>query len=218
MKKLVLLSTILFSANISAETYRLTVTSNHIDPSSIAVRNTEGDIIPTCTLPEILNESKNACINPIPECTLPEVLNEAQDACIEPIAEVGWIYTNGDNCNGMRQSNFDPNVYFARSRSSTVNTNLQIPQGYRWLSRVEYANLFNQSTVSNKNGAIYPYYRQCGLGNYPTDESGNAQYILLFSDNGTGGMHTGNLEHHGVSHYNYAATTNFAGYVLYKEN
>lgn len=40
---------------------------------------------PTCTLPQILNEAGDACVDPPPPvCVAPQVLNEAGDACIDP--------------------------------------------------------------------------------------------------------------------------------------
>ena len=144
--KLSLIAIALITSSAAAETYKLTVNSNHIDEGSIAIRNTEGDIIPTCTLPEILNEAKNACINPTPVCTLPDVLNDAGDACINNIDKVGWVYT-ADSCNGMRQANFDSNVYFVRQNSHIANRSLEIPEGYHWVSKSEYITLFNTKTL-----------------------------------------------------------------------
>ena len=115
---------------------------------------------------------------------------------------------SSDSCGGMKQSDFDSNIYFARSKSSTQDTNLEIPQGYRWLSISEYNNYFNQSTVPTKNDNIYIYYKRCGLGAYPISlNEGRSQYSILFSDSEQG-MHSGNYEHMGDS-YHYSYLTNF---------
>lgn len=48
-------------------------------------------IIPplTCTLPQVLNAAKDACVAPAPlTCTFPEILNTAKDACITPTPPV----------------------------------------------------------------------------------------------------------------------------------
>ena len=151
-------------------------------------------------------------------CDLPEVLNESKDSCINPIEEVNWIDTNHDTCSGMRQSNFDPNVYFAMSKSSVVSIDLIIPVGYHWVTKSEYINLFNASTVNTKNNNIYVYHSQCGISGYPEIYAGQSRYVFLLSEGGVSGMHAGRYEYHGAIHNTDPANnSNFAGYVLYKD-
>ena len=207
MKKIILIIVMsLLTSNIFAEKYILTIDKTNYKDSIQIV----------CDDDLVLNE-ENHCINPIPSCEDPLVLNESQDACVDPILVAGWIYTTGDNCSGMRQSNFNPNVYFARSKSSTYSLDLNIPIGYHWVTKSEYSSLFTASSVGNKSGLIHPYRNQCGISGYPDSVTGVDQYVLLFSGGGTSGMHTGNYEHHGVTAATYNVSANFAGYVLYKD-
>ena len=206
MKKIMLVISLLMVNQLLAEQYIMIIDkTNYKDAIQIA-----------CNEGLILNEENN-CINPIPTCEDPLVLNESQDACIDPILDVNWINTTGDACKGMRQANFDSNVYFARSKSSSYSLGLTIPQGYHWVTKSEYAILFNASTVSTKNNGIHAYYAKCGLPSYPVSITGQNQHVLLFSGGGTSGMHTGNHEYHGVTSNTHGGTTNFAGYVLYKD-
>ena len=147
-------------------------------------------------------------------CDLPEVLNETQDSCIDPIATVGWIATTLDNCNGMRQTNFDPNVYIARSNNNIYNEYLEIPVGYHWVTKSEYINLFNISQVANKNTEKL-YEEQCGLSSYPYI-NGTIQLGVVFKDNGYIGMHSGYLENSAENDTRFDYRNNFLGYVLYK--
>ena len=173
MKKLILLSTILLSTNIVAETYKLTVTSTHIDEGSIVIRNVEGSVIPTCTLPEILNETKDACINPIPQCTFPNVLNNTEDGCINTFDKVGWI-DRSDSCQGVRPMSSNANVLVLRSNTSNRIDNPEIPEGYRWITYQEYTSLVTY------NGTYWNYYGHCGHSGYPANPS--AQYEISFSN------------------------------------
>jgi hypothetical protein len=196
----------LLSSNVFAEEYKLTIDK----------MNYKNAIQLACNDDLILN-SENKCVSQIPTCEAPLVLNESQDACIDPILSVDWIYTTGDNCNGMRQSNFNPKVYFARSKTSSYNLSFTIPIGYHWVTKSEYTSLFNGSSVNTKNNLIHPYHAQCGLSGYPVSVTGQNQHVMLFSGGGTGGMHTGNYEYHGVTSTTHSGVSNFAGYVLYKD-
>ena len=162
------------------------------------------------------------CIDSIPTCILPNVLNDAQDGCISSVEKVGWIYTNVDTCNGMRQMNFNPNVYIARSRGLIRDTIREIPEGYRWLEQSEYISLFNASTVSNKNNtSISFYYNQCGLTGYADAEGTSTdQYGITFKTNIYGnalGVHSSHRESWGITHSQYNYGANHLGYFLYKE-
>ncbi len=205
MKKYISIMFIMLLGNINAEQYIINIEkSNYKDAVRIK-----------CEEPLVLNTEGDHCIEDKPTCELPLVLNETQDACVSNTEAVSWINTSGDSCSGMRQSNFDPNVYFARSKTNVTNTGLEIPEGYHWVSKTEYASLFNASTVSNKSAGITPYKNQCGLSGYPV-AGGQLQYVFLFSGSSTG-IHAGNYEYHGVNHNNNSAGSNFAGYVLYKD-
>lgn len=222
MKKILIIITAIVSLNMIAETYRLTITSKHLDEKSIAIKDAEGNDINkplTCELPEVLNEAGDACITPPPVCEHPLVLNEAGDACFNSIEDVGWIYTEGDSCNGMRQASFDSRVYFARARTGSYSTSYQIPKGYKWLTKQEYNDLFVASTVPNKTSLGYKYYGRCGIGGYPSI-NGQNQYVLLLNGNGGSGIHTGQQEHYGTNSYPHfisVSGSNVAGYVLYRE-
>jgi hypothetical protein len=150
---------------------------------------------------------------------LPDVLNQTEDGCINNVVAVGWIDTS-DTCAGMRYTNFDQNVVYARSKSNITNRNLEIPQGYRWLSNSEFINFYNQSTLPNKEhdgDYSYAYYNKCGSNGYPVSQQENqSQYYILLSENGTT-AHAGQMP---ISHLtsNYVENSNsFLGYVLYKE-
>lgn len=134
MKKLtILISLSLFSLNATQYILNLPKQKN----SSIRVESsTNTPVVPE--EPEVLS------------CVLPMVLNQAQDACINNAEAVGWIDTS-DDCGGMRSTNFNPNIVYARSKSAIKNRNLEIPQGYRWLTYGEFVNLYNQSTLPNKD-------------------------------------------------------------------
>lgn len=213
-KKIILLVSIL-SCNVYASSYVVEIEKTNYH-NAVAIEDyVDPKLI--CELPEELNEAKTGCEIPVLVCVDPLVLNEAEDACIDPIAAVGWIVTNKDTCNGMRQSNFNPNVYFSRSNTNVRNMGLEIPKGYHWVSKSEYATLFNDSTVSNKSNNILNYYSQCGLGsNYPI-ANGVTQIGVLFK-NDQNGMHSAHYEHFGItSNNNYNYPSNFLGYILYKD-
>lgn len=203
MKLKIFISLMLFSGCLNAATFYL--------------KSNNGKKIENIQVSELINNSNGEDSEPETiNCTLPEVVNAEGTACENNIAAVGWIDMSSDSCGGMKQSDFDSNIYFARSKSSTQNTNLEIPQGYRWLSISEYNDYFNQSTVPTKNDNIYVYYTRCGLSYYPVSlNEGREQYSILFSDSEQG-MHSGNYEYMGGS-YHYSYLTNFFGYVLYKE-
>jgi hypothetical protein len=196
MKKIILLS--LLSISINATEYKVEVNKANYN-NSVKVE------------PYVSTE-KTSVIT----CDEPLVPNETGDTCINPIEAVNWINTNGDSCNGMRQSNFNSNIYFSRSKTNNPS-NLKIPTGYHWVSRSEYISLFNASNVATKSGNIHPYANQCGISGYPKYEGVN-QYLLLFS-NGTSGIHAGNYEWHGAnsSTNNYTSSNGFLGYILYKD-
>ena len=214
MKIIIILMSFL-ALNINSSNYVLEISKESYD-KVIKIETYVDKTILTCDLPEILNEDKTSCDVPVPTCTLPELLDVVQNICINPVEAVNWINTTGDTCNGMRQANFNSNVYFARSKNNIYNTNLEIPEGYHWVSKVEYTNLFNASNVNTKSATIRPYHGQCGISAYPM-HNGSNQIVILFKSGGTTGMHTGNYEYHGVSHQSYNYSNGFFGYVLYKD-
>ena len=209
MKNLILLSTVLLSMNLTAETYRLTVTSTHVDKDSITIRNTEGDVIPTCTLPEILNEAKNACINPIPTCTFPDVLNNAQDGCINTFDKVGWI-DRTDSCQGVRAMSTNANVLVLRANTNIRNNSPQIPEGYRWLTYQEYDSLVAEIS-------IYNYYSHCGHSGYPT-KNGQYQREISFSNSFTTNYRTHSGTNEGRVRNGWDYPTGWFGIAVVRDN
>jgi hypothetical protein len=205
MKKLIIGLSILSTFIISAETYKINISESsykgriQVEPSLINVAEVPVE-------PEGLT------------CTLPDVMNQAEDACINNIAAVDWIDNASDTCGGMRQANFDSNVYYARSKSNIMSTSLEIPSGFRWVTTTEYTNLFDQSTVPNKSTYIYQFYNQCGLSGYAR-QNGVVQYIILFSNNGNAGSQAGQSEYDSStsSGSNHINDNGFLGYILYKE-
>jgi hypothetical protein len=149
-------------------------------------------------------------------CTLPNVLNHTEDGCINNIAAVGWIDMT-DTCAGMRQANFDPNVYYARAKSHIKNFDYEIPEGYHWMSRSEYISLFDSSTVSDKNSNTDRAYNdQCGLSGYPISESGVNQILISLNDGN--GIHAIHREPTNYTNNNYSHNSyDFLGYMLYKD-
>lgn len=195
MKKTILLITCVLSLNICANDYKILINKSNYD-NSVSIEDYVDNKALTCTLPEVLNQDKTTCVDPI--------LNS------------NWIYHGSDTCNGMRQANFDPNIYFTRANMHTPDLDLVIPVGYHWVTKGEYITLFNGSTVSNKSDPMSTYANQCGLTGHAEFE-GVEQYVLLFSGGGLTGMHAGNHEYHGLTHTSYEASSGFLGYVLYKD-
>jgi hypothetical protein len=163
---------------------------------------------------------KNAIIEEASEshvvtCESPNILNESETECYNPLDSVSWILRDNDSCNGIRQANFDPNVYFIRSNTANENANLLIPNGFHWVTRNEYRTLFAQSTVANKNdGSIYVYKNQCGLNSAPY-LGGTWQASLIFSDEG--GVYYGHTEQSSGQNNTYNYSGGMLGYVLYKD-
>ncbi len=125
-----------------------------------------------------------------------------------------------DTCGGIRQSNFDPNLYYVRTGATTAVNDLEVPSGYHWVSKSEYTDLYNASTVPSKNTAVFIYFKQCGLSVHPT-LNGEYQHVFLLKDGGTTGIKDSHYEYHGAVPANQEfdiAEVNLAGYVLYKDN
>ena len=211
MKKTILLISIL-SLNIFPAEYKVEINNANYD-QSISVETYIPDSL-NCVLPLVINEAQTACEENL-TCAAPLVLNDEENACIEPIAAVGWIVTDQDTCNGMKQSNFNENIYYSRANTNIRNMNLEIPKGYRWITKLDYMTLYTASTVLNKTGDFRHYRYQCGLGNYPMSNSQH-QYGLLFK-NDPNGMHSSHSEYIGTVNNSYNYPSNFLGYVLYKD-
>lgn len=123
-----------------------------------------------------------------------------------------WIYTNGDDCGGLRQSSVNPNVYYARANltqltSSQVLNGLPIPDGFRHLSRKEYTDLGNALDKS------YIYYNVCGI-NF-LELNGVQQIWFSFKDNYS--ISSRAYEFNIGDIISGSASNYFAGYVLIKE-
>jgi hypothetical protein len=207
MKKIILVIILLIVSQLSAEEYIVSI-DNSSYKNSVKIKCGEG---------LVLNET-NTCVNSVPTCELPLVLNDEQNACESPTESVDWIYTTGDSCNGMRQSNFHPNVYFARAKNAVYQAGLTIPDGYHWMTKNEYMNLFYWSTVTTKNNAIFNYIHTCGISGSISDVNNVLQFVFLFSDTGTKGIHNNNYELHTALYHSYDASIGFAGLMLYKDN
>ena len=208
LKKILVL--IVFSFSMEANEYIFSINKSNYNKSISIQSYVKKEL--KCNLPEVLNETKTSCEIIIPTCVDPEILNQEQNKCINPIEAVGWIYTNGDTCNGMRKSNFNSNIYFARSRSTAGNTSLEIPQGYSWLTYSEYVTLFVNSTVVSKSNFVRKYYKQCGLSGYP-EIDGVAQTIFYLKGESFAGFSSGSHEH---EYSKFVSTIGLAGYILYK--
>jgi hypothetical protein len=214
MLKIITMLTAISFTVLNATEYKLEINKANYDKNILVKEYIAPNLV--CELPKVLNEEKTNCEIPIPICISPEILNEEQNQCFNPIEAVGWIYT-GDTCNGMRQMNFNPNVYVARANKSIIDTTLQIPEGYHWITKSEFTNLFNESLVSSKSSAIYNYYGHCGHSQYPKMDSKNV-YGILFKGS-TGGAHAGQYEYQAAASgtNNYYYPNNFLGYFLYKD-
>lgn len=149
-----------------------------------------------------------------------DVMPEPPTSTTITFEDLDWtllaLHPAQDTCGGVRQANFDPNVYFVRANTATFtpDTNIEIPTGYHWITKAEYIALFNASIVSNKHDEIYSYYRHCGILGYP-NINGQHQYIFLFKDGGTTGVHAGHYER--VTIMNISTIGRSAGYMLYKD-
>lgn len=183
------------SLNINAGSYLVKIQDAHTGNVSI-----EGDKKVTCIAPQILNYD-NTCVDEI---------TKVED-------DVGWIYRNSDNCKGMRAATFDPNVFFVRARTYTYVSDYPIPSGYKWLTKEEYVEKFENSNVVEKNNKNYIYYvNQCGLKDYPIYQGYN-QLIFAFKGNNGSGVHAGTYEYRSLLNLSEkSVNNNFAGYVLYK--
>jgi hypothetical protein len=141
-------------------------------------------------------------------------------AAVVGFDDLSWTlpsnHPDQDSCGGARQANFDPNVYFVRANTLTPVSNLEVPSGYRWITKIEHTNLFNASTVASKNNAILQYYGQCGLSTYPR-LNGNNQIVFLYKEGGISGSHSSNYERSGADLTAQDHTGNLAGYILYKD-
>jgi hypothetical protein len=206
MKKTILMC-LLITSSIHASEYKLEINKSNYNKAISVESYTPPKL--ACDLPLVLNEEKTSCEEPPLVCEDPLIVNSEGDACFDPLAAIGWLYN--DNCGGMRQAKFDPNVYFARSKYG-VRRSLEIPEGYHWVSMSEYQSLYANSTVENKNSE-WKYFGHCGLSGYPSS-SGYTQYSIELSDTGSSGFHTGNKE---GDFSLIPSSSGFSGYVLYKD-
>ena len=147
-------------------------------------------------------------------CESPDILNEAKTACYNPFDSISWVLKGEDTCNGIRQANFDPNIYFVRSNTANEKANLAIPEGFHWVTRNEYRTLYSDSTVENKTDAsIFVYKDQCGITSPYLGSTW--QGSLIFSD--TGGVYYGHTEASSGNNNTYNYAGGMLGYVLYKD-
>ncbi len=198
----------IISSSTIAETYKLTVVSEHLDKNQVVVKNSEGDVIPTCVLPEILNEAKNACVNPVPQCTFTDVLNSTEDGCVNTFDKVGWI-DRTDSCQGVRPISNNSNVLVLRANTPNRINSPIIPEGYRWITYQEYQSLVPQTTT-------YNYHGHCGHANYPSSNS-QPQYEINFSNSSSTGFRSHAGFHEGlVDGFN--SPNNSLGIIVVRDN
>ena len=162
---------------------------------------------------QVLNEAKNACINPIPTCTFPDVLNNAQDACINTFDKVSWI-DRRDTCQGVRpisSLSSSTQVFILKANTNVRNDSPQIPEGYRWITHQEYTSLVY------RNNAKLNYHGSCGYSAY-SNINGNNQYEISFSNTAATGQrtHSGTYEGHLHTSWNYP--NNWLGIAVVRDN
>lgn len=150
-------------------------------------------------------------------CLDNEILNEDGDLCINVFDKVGWI-NRTDDCQGVRASGRNPNMYYLRSLSSSRATYPIIPEGYHWMTKSEYITENGNVPDGYVNQKIA--YDQCGLFHPETDE-GNTQRYITFSDSPAVNLmlHVGYWEFQSPNH---EYTTSFSsgrwfGIVVYKD-
>lgn len=136
------------------------------------------------------------------------------------ISVADWHLTT-DNSGGLRQltqSQFS-DIYLAVSKDTTFNSSdtYEIMAGFRQMTTAEAVARFLG------NGApgtlpIFSYYNQAGWNSYTWE--GKVRHQFIYSDSVTTGhyKHAGNYEsHNNTSGFN-SNTTNFAGFVLIKDD
>jgi hypothetical protein len=77
-------------------------------------------------------------------------------------ATTDWMQTD-DNCKGFRESNWDPNVYYAVARQNVWNPayTYTCPAGFHWATSTEFA-----QKMGGPNTSYYKYHNQCGWSGY----------------------------------------------------
>jgi hypothetical protein len=147
-------------------------------------------------------------------------------SCLVNVANAGLIsvddwHLTTDNNGGLRQlaqSQFS-DIYLAVSKDTTFNSidTYEIMAGYRQMTTAEAVTRFLG------NGAfgtlpIFSYYNQAGWSGYTWE--GKNRYQFIYSDTVTTGhyKHAGNYESHNNTGSFNINTTNFAGFVLIKDD
>lgn len=131
-----------------------------------------------------------------------------------------WSGIN-DYYGGFKESNFVDHVYYVASKTGIYNKSSTyiMPEGYRWMSTQEYADLF--SGVSTNNLA---YWNAGGWDGYVFEGVSRVNFIFSDTSETAMVMHAGFLEGT-LGAYGNAYTdsstaltvSNFAGFVLFNE-
>ncbi len=131
-----------------------------------------------------------------------------------------WHLTT-DTLDGLRQSVYDEDVYFAVTKSYTYNftDTFQMLAGFHWASTAEANAIFG--TNGNSSG-IHTYYNQGGWAGYIDNGNGSSyQFILNDSYLTREYKHAGNYDEYQLNHGLSSLPTSFnrvAGLVLIKDD
>ena len=135
-----------------------------------------------------------------------------------PTDPTDWM-DKTDNCNGFRQSRWDPRVHYAVSKSFywDMNKNYACPTGFHWMSTAEAKTIFD----GPNQGATYTYYSQCGWSGYNWHQIANKVYFRFSDSKSTGKFkHSGNYDPYQVEPAGAGTdftTSSFAGIACLKD-
>lgn len=134
-------------------------------------------------------------------------------ASLQAVPDLSWMNTN-DSFHGLRQSTYNPRVWYAVSNSTTwqPNRTFDVPVGFHWASTAE-----GQAIFGNNDNAYgpYVYYSQGGWSGYNFD--GGYRWNFRFSDSNVtyAYKHAGNYDLYQLQYY--SGTDGFAGLVLIQD-
>lgn len=128
-----------------------------------------------------------------------------------------WVHTDGDSCNGFRQSNANPSIYYIRAKYDRYSLGdfpeiFDFPEGYRRATLQEYRKAIPQGTSSD-----FVYANVCGITGYSlTDVIGRSQSWFYLADNYAVSKAAIEGREWTTANIN-GANSNFAGFILIKE-
>ena len=139
-----------------------------------------------------------------------------------PLEPLEWMTTK-DDCQGFRQSSWDPRYNFAVARKNQYDPTIdyECPSGFHWATTSEGAAIFTETTSQG-----YTYYNQCGWTSYQYQADGIDRQFFRFSDSLDGittlgyknaGKGEGYVLQYDTS-YAAAALQKFAGIVCVDDN